>query len=39
MPQVLITPHTAFLTEKVWERHYALFADNLRRYLLGQPPD
>ncbi len=37
MPQVLITPHTAFLTEKVWERHYALFADNLRRYLLGQP--
>ncbi len=37
MPQVLITPHTAFLTEKVWERHYALFADNLRRYLAGQP--
>jgi phosphoglycerate dehydrogenase-like enzyme len=37
MPQVLITPHTAFLTEKVWERHYALFADNFRRYLAGQP--
>lgn len=37
MPQVLVTPHTAFLTEKVWERHYALFADNLRRYLAGQP--
>jgi len=27
LPQVLITPHTAFLTAKVWERHYALFAD------------
>jgi phosphoglycerate dehydrogenase-like enzyme len=37
IPQVLITPHTAFLTEKVWERHYALFADNLRRYFAGQP--
>ena len=37
MQQVLITPHVAFLTEKVWERHYDLFVDNLRRYLAGQP--
>jgi phosphoglycerate dehydrogenase-like enzyme len=37
LPQVLITPHTAFLTEKVWERHYAAFAGNLNRYLAGQP--
>jgi phosphoglycerate dehydrogenase-like enzyme len=37
MPQVLITPHTAFLTEKVWERHYAAFAGNLKRYIAGQP--
>jgi hypothetical protein len=25
------------MTEKMWERHYALFADNLRRFLAGQP--
>jgi phosphoglycerate dehydrogenase-like enzyme len=37
MPQVLITPHTAFLTEKVWERHYDAFAGNLKRYIAGQP--
>ena len=36
MPQVLITPHTAFLTERVWERHYELFATNLKRHLAGQ---
>ena len=34
---VLITPHTAALTEKLWERHYALISENLRRYLGGQP--
>jgi phosphoglycerate dehydrogenase-like enzyme len=37
LPQVLITPHTAFLTEKVWERHYAAFTGNLKRYLAGEP--
>jgi len=37
MPQVLITPHTAFLTENVWARHYEVFAANLKRYLQGQP--
>lgn len=36
VPNLLITPHTAALTEKLWERHYALFSDNLRRYLAGQ---
>ena len=36
MPQVLITPHTAFLTENVWHRHYEVFAANLRRYLAGE---
>ena len=30
---LLITPHTAGLTEKLWHRHYELFSDNLRRYL------
>lgn len=37
MPQVLITPHTAFLTENVWSRHYEVFSANLKRYLAGQP--
>jgi phosphoglycerate dehydrogenase-like enzyme len=37
MPQVLITPHTAFLTENVWHRHYEVFAENLKRFLAGQP--
>lgn len=32
---LLITPHTAGLTEKLWHRHYELFSDNLRRYLAG----
>lgn len=34
---LLITPHTAAVTEKLWERHYDLIRDNLRRYLAGQP--
>jgi phosphoglycerate dehydrogenase-like enzyme len=34
---LLITPHTAGLTDKLWQRHYELFSDNLRRYLAGQP--
>src|SRR5437868_4025827 len=32
----LITPHIAALTEKPWERHYALFADNLVRFMSGK---
>ena len=36
VPGLLITPHTAVLTDKLWERHYDLFAENLRRYLRGQ---
>ena len=35
VPRLLITPHTAALTDKLWERHYALFSENLRRYLGG----
>ena len=35
VPNLLITPHTAALTEKLWERHYGLFSENLRRYLAG----
>jgi len=37
VPNLLITPHTAALTDKLWERHYALFSESLRRYLAGQP--
>ena len=36
VPGLLITPHTAALTDKLWERHYALFSENLGRYLNGQ---
>ena len=37
LPNLLITPHTAALTDKLWERHYTLFSENLRRYLSNQP--
>jgi len=37
LDNLLITPHTAGLTEKLWHRHYELFSDNLRRYLTKQP--
>jgi phosphoglycerate dehydrogenase-like enzyme len=37
LQNLLITPHTAGMTEKLWERHYALFSENLRRYLNRQP--
>ncbi len=32
---VVITPHTAALTDKLWERHYVLISENLRRFLAG----
>jgi len=32
---LVITPHTAALTDKLWERHYALVSENLRRFLVG----
>lgn len=37
LENLLITPHTAGMTEKLWERHYVLFAENLRRFLSGEP--
>ena len=36
MENVLITPHTAGMTTKLWERHYRLFSENLRRFLSGE---
>jgi phosphoglycerate dehydrogenase-like enzyme len=35
MENVLITPHIAGLTEKMWERHYEHYTKNLRRFLSG----
>lgn len=37
LENVLITPHTAGLAEQLWEREYALFTENLRRYQSHQP--
>ena len=34
---VFITPHTAGFAEKMWERHYVAYTENLRRYLAGEP--
>jgi phosphoglycerate dehydrogenase-like enzyme len=33
LDNLLITPHTAGMTTKLWERHYTLFSENLRRFL------
>jgi phosphoglycerate dehydrogenase-like enzyme len=37
LENLLITPHTAGLTDKLWHRHYELFSENLRRYFDHQP--
>jgi phosphoglycerate dehydrogenase-like enzyme len=37
LDNLLITPHTAGMTEKLWERHFMFFSENIRRYLAGQP--
>jgi len=37
LPNVLITPHSAALTDRLWDRHYALLSENLRRFLSGRP--
>ncbi|MGC2451068.1 MAG: D-2-hydroxyacid dehydrogenase [Candidatus Sulfotelmatobacter sp.] len=37
LDNLLITPHTAGLTEKLWHRHYEHFSSNLRRYVAHEP--
>src|SRR5271157_4809015 len=37
MENAFITPHIAGLTERMWERHYMHYTENLRRYLAGEP--
>jgi D-2-hydroxyacid dehydrogenase (NADP+) len=36
LENVLITPHTAGMNRNLWERHFALFSENLRRFCQGQ---
>ena len=36
-PNLILTPHTSWATDRVADRSIDLFADNLRRYLGGQP--
>jgi phosphoglycerate dehydrogenase-like enzyme len=37
LENLLLTPHTAAVTEKLWDRHYELIRENLRRYLAHEP--
>ena len=37
LENVLITPHTAAVTDRLWERHNQLIGENLRRFLDGKP--
>jgi phosphoglycerate dehydrogenase-like enzyme len=34
---LLITPHSAALTDRLWERHFVRICENLRRYEANQP--
>jgi phosphoglycerate dehydrogenase-like enzyme len=36
LDNILITPHTAAVTERLWERHYSLIVDNIKRFLAGE---
>jgi phosphoglycerate dehydrogenase-like enzyme len=37
LDNLLITPHTAGITGKLWQRHYETLSGNLRRYLAKEP--
>jgi phosphoglycerate dehydrogenase-like enzyme len=37
LENLLITPHTAGLTDRLWERHYQLISENLHRYIERKP--
>ena len=37
LDNVLITPHSAAVTEQLWDRHYDLIVENLNRFLAGKP--
>jgi phosphoglycerate dehydrogenase-like enzyme len=37
VPDLLISPHSATSPDRFWDNLHALFRDNLRRYLAGEP--
>jgi phosphoglycerate dehydrogenase-like enzyme len=37
LDNLLITPHTAAVTERLWERHFRFIVENLKRFIAGQP--
>lgn len=37
LPNVLITPHSAAMTDRLWDRHYERISENLRRFIAGKP--
>ncbi|HYX53264.1 MAG TPA: NAD(P)-dependent oxidoreductase, partial [Candidatus Limnocylindrales bacterium] len=37
LDNLLITPHSAAVTEKLWDRHYDLIVENMSRFLAGKP--
>ncbi len=37
LKDLLITPHTAAVTERLWDRHYELIVENLGRLMAGSP--
>jgi phosphoglycerate dehydrogenase-like enzyme len=36
LDNLLITPHTAAVTDKLWDRHYDLIVENMTRFLEGR---
>jgi phosphoglycerate dehydrogenase-like enzyme len=36
LDNLLITPHTAAVTDRLWERHYRLIAENMKRFIAGE---
>jgi phosphoglycerate dehydrogenase-like enzyme len=36
LDNILVTPHTAAVTDRLWERHYRLIVDNMKRFLAGE---
>jgi phosphoglycerate dehydrogenase-like enzyme len=37
LDNLLITPHTAAVTDNLWDRHYDLIVENMTRFLEGRP--
>ncbi len=36
LPNILITPHSGAMTSRIWDRHYALLSENLRRFIANE---